>query len=404
MSCSSKKEEVRKFIEQKGGKLLSDYVNNKTPLKAQCDKGHIWHPTWTNLQRGKWCQFCNSKKRITFNDAKNLAKSRGGALISSKIINSKEKLKWKCSEDHFFNASFSSVKNGNTWCPYCAGNWRSEEICRAFLEEGFNKKFPKFRSDWLKNTKGYQLELDGYCEELGLAFEHHGIQHYQTVDFFNSNTTLENNIKNDNIKKDLCNKFGVKLIIIPALFKKTKLKELPNVINKQLKKMGFNLINKDVPVTFFSKNDFCLRQLGIIKSIVESKGGICLSEEYISAKTKLHLKCKNGHSWKVTPDKIKQGTWCPSCSRSKGNLDKNIFKRLHFTEGKSFHQVCKDLSVTRAFLLKQCRIWNIKPNLQKLNASPDEIKKLLSMGLSKKDIAQRYGVNRKTIYNFLKKM
>jgi Zn finger protein HypA/HybF involved in hydrogenase expression len=49
--------------------------------------------------------------------------------------------------------------------------------------------------------------------------------------------------------------------------------------------------------------------------IALTRGGNCLSKEYIDAKTKLEWQCKAGHSWFATPNHIKNGTWCPTCSQ-----------------------------------------------------------------------------------------
>ena len=51
-----------------------------------------------------------------------------------------------------------------------------------------------------------------------------------------------------------------------------------------------------------------------IKDIAKSKGGVCLSKEYVNKDTKLKLKCKEGHIWKTTPRSIKRGHWCPYCA------------------------------------------------------------------------------------------
>uniref|UniRef100_UPI004047EE3D zinc-ribbon domain-containing protein n=1 Tax=Algoriphagus sp. TaxID=1872435 RepID=UPI004047EE3D len=48
--------------------------------------------------------------------------------------------------------------------------------------------------------------------------------------------------------------------------------------------------------------------------IALTRGGNCLSKEYIDAKTKLEWQCKAGHSWFATPNHIKNGTWCPNCA------------------------------------------------------------------------------------------
>jgi hypothetical protein len=76
-----------------------------------------------------------------------------------------------------------------------------------------------------------------------------------------------------------------------------------------------------------------------IVKIAQSRGGECLSKEYINNNTKLRFKCKDGHIWETTPSKIKRGQWCPYCSghkASKGNslavIDKKLAREWHPTK------------------------------------------------------------------------
>lgn len=51
-----------------------------------------------------------------------------------------------------------------------------------------------------------------------------------------------------------------------------------------------------------------------MKNLAKQKEGLCLSEEYVNAKTKLKWQCRNGHQWYASPDKIKnKGSWCYKC-------------------------------------------------------------------------------------------
>lgn len=56
------------------------------------------------------------------------------------------------------------------------------------------------------------MELDGYCEQLNLAFEYDGEFHYK--DHF-SGDKLDKRQRYDKIKDELCIKNGVRLIRIP---------------------------------------------------------------------------------------------------------------------------------------------------------------------------------------------
>ncbi|CAI2198118.1 14588_t:CDS:1, partial [Funneliformis geosporum] len=61
------------------------------------------------------------------------------------------------------------------------------------------------------------LHLDGYNEELGLAFEYNGNQYYQIIPFFHLEEQININvqIQRDWKKRALCYEKGVILITIP---------------------------------------------------------------------------------------------------------------------------------------------------------------------------------------------
>ena len=51
-----------------------------------------------------------------------------------------------------------------------------------------------------------------------------------------------------------------------------------------------------------------------MQSIAHSRGGECLSEEYVNNQTHLQWRCILGHEWPAKPTHIKDGHWCPTCS------------------------------------------------------------------------------------------
>ncbi len=58
----------------------------------------------------------------------------------------------------------------------------------------------------------------------------------------------------------------------------------------------------------------------------KQKNGKCLSTTYDGTDAKLTWECENGHQWKATPQKIKQGRWCPYCAGK--NKDISYYKKL----------------------------------------------------------------------------
>lgn len=95
--------------------------------------------------------------------------------------------------------------------------WKSESYCRIILSTLTGYKFVSIRPNWLKNPyTGKNLELDCYNDDLRLALEYNGKQHYEHVkSFHRSIDDFEMQIYRDNVKKALCKYNNVILIIVP---------------------------------------------------------------------------------------------------------------------------------------------------------------------------------------------
>jgi len=95
-------EEMQKLAELKDGKCLSKkYINTTTKLKWECQKGHRWEATPNNIQSGSWCPECAiERKRNTVEEMWKIGEERKGKCLSDKYINNKTKLKWECQKGH----------------------------------------------------------------------------------------------------------------------------------------------------------------------------------------------------------------------------------------------------------------------------------------------------------------
>lgn len=115
-----------------------------------------------------------------------------------------------------------------------------EKISRNYLEKVFKKKFLKKRPDFLKNPiTNCNLELDCFCDELNLALEYNGRQHYEfTPKFHKSSIDFQNQKYRDMIKKKLCYENGVNLIEVPYTI---PYKKIPEYIKNALGKLGYKI-------------------------------------------------------------------------------------------------------------------------------------------------------------------
>jgi hypothetical protein len=120
---------------------------------------------------------------------------------------------------------------------------KGERICCETMENIYGLPFKSIRPKWLQNPEtGYNVELDCYNDELKLAIEYNGEQHYKWPNY--TNQTYEqfiNQTRRDTLKRQLCDKKGVYLIVVPYNVPHEKIPQyiisyLPESLQKRLQK------------------------------------------------------------------------------------------------------------------------------------------------------------------------
>jgi hypothetical protein len=310
--------DARQLAELKGGKCLSPEYSYHKKLEWQCAAGHRWLSKLTNVKNaGSWCPRCSGNFRDS-SDLKLLAASKGGAWLGETYKGMQVKTKWRCANKHEWKTTPATVFSGNAWCPICSQGL-GERLTRKAFEDICMKPFPKIRPNWLINQRGKQMELDGYNEEIGIAFEHQGTQHYE-VSYFSPSIEILNRRKSDDAQKlALCLKNRVKLFFIPEIRSMLKIEILELFIRNILKKYAPGVTQSTTTVNYTSAyiTDGAEEEMVILRKIVRSQNGTCLSPNYMGSRQKLTLKCGSGHTWGATPNTLKQGKWCPFCSAAK---------------------------------------------------------------------------------------
>lgn len=117
---------------------------------------------------------------------------------------------------------------------------KGEAECRRVLHNLFRKPFPSRRPDFLRNpvTGGsFNLELDCYNAELGLAVEYNGVQHYKYTPYFHrSKDHFMNQKYRDDMKRRICKENGIVLIEVPYTVKHG---EIRSFLVNELRKHGY---------------------------------------------------------------------------------------------------------------------------------------------------------------------
>ncbi|MFZ4399398.1 MAG: zinc-ribbon domain-containing protein [Bacteroidales bacterium] len=310
-------EDMHLIAKKYNGKCLSQtYIDGNSPLHWVCENGHEFHKK-PNMLYKRFCVECIYKKEKLkkLDECKKIAENKDGYCLSDKYNNIAEKLEWKCKIGHIWIATFANVKKG-TWCPICSSGIE-ERIIRQFFEQLLGESFIKIKPEWLKNTNGYKLELDGYCEKLNIAFEYNGEQHYSNkVKNKFKTISLEERKKLDKIKIDTCKKYNIILIIIPQLNSRIQINEIKQFIKNQLSNNNIKIPeNFDNTIVDINKaySPTSEKYISDLIEVIKKHNGELLSGTYLNNTSKFELKCKKNHKFTLTAMSIKAGTWCRIC-------------------------------------------------------------------------------------------
>ena len=128
------------------------------------------------------------------------------------LINGKDVFLWTCKDRcHRFEYPLKSITKNYEWCPLCKHT--TERKCKFIFEDLLNKTFKPSAPKFLEG-----LRFDGYNEELKLAFEYQGIQHFKVMNRHFHHQGKKDFIAQklrDQKKRDLCERNGIDLIEIP---------------------------------------------------------------------------------------------------------------------------------------------------------------------------------------------
>lgn len=267
-------EKVKEIIEVTNAhlhlKLISkEYINSMTPILLKCVVcGYQFNGYLGNVRKGQGCFKCARKRvgencRLKIEDVKKMIEKFNLKLLDDEYISHKQKLNVECEFGHKFKKNLIHLRRGQG-CPICKSSTNkfglTEEICRSYFEYLFDKKFSRCSPTWMVTNEGTNLILDGYNEELKVAFEYNGMQHYQYVPHFHKSIFQFNNQRlYDCLKIQLCYNHGIKLISIPYTVK-------PNQIYQYV----LDSCNK-MNINHQTKPFIKIEDLGIYNSLIKKK-------------------------------------------------------------------------------------------------------------------------------------
>ncbi len=364
-------EDMRALAESRGGEFLSEvYVNSSTKHDWRCAEGHTWSAIPNSIARGSWCPECSGRRALSMKDMHEAAAERGGECLSTVYVNSRTKMRWRCSLGHEWDAVYNSIFRG-TWCPEC-GHERQKQssnekktieemqalaasqegLCVSTEYHNMHTKLQwmcKFGHNWW--AKPYCVKQGTWCphcagvapltlEEMqSLAAAQGG--ECLAVAYVNTKTALpwicaEGHTWDatpDNIKSGTwCPFCAPNTRVTLQDMQAIALSRGGECLSRSYKNARTNMSWRcshghrwRTTAGSIRAGKWCHRcsgrmrlTIGEMRRLAKRKGGLCLSSAYVNAWTHLDWQCAEGHTWKACPVSIKHGgTWCPYCYRDR---------------------------------------------------------------------------------------
>jgi hypothetical protein len=225
---------------------------------------------------------------------------------------------WKCSENHEWSTAYGNVR-ADKWCPKCAGTLKlTLKDCQdsAIFKGGvcLSTEYVniKLNMDWKCSenhewTTAYgNVRADKWCPKCGGTLKL-TLKDCQDLAISKGGLCLSTEYVNNRLRMNWkCSENHEWSTCMSKIKHKTW---CPKCAVKRTAD-GQRLTLKDC------------------QDLAISKGGVCLSTEYVNNNTKMLWKCSENHEWSTTRGSIHYGCWCPNCSGSKSEeACREILKR-----------------------------------------------------------------------------
>lgn len=296
----------------RGGRCISTfYVNSATSLLWECAKGHRWTAVPSSVRKGSWCPECAGVRPGTIRQMKEIARARRGWCTSERYYNTAAKLIWRCSSGHEWRATPLQIKKGH-WCPFCA---HVAPLTLSFLHgtaaqkggaclshEYVNSSQPvrwqcAAGHEWLARPRSIR---EGYWCPFCAHNQRLKLEEMRQIARDRGGMCLSMTYKNASTPLEWECKFGHRWKACAG-----------NVKSGRFRKGSWCMECYNWRRRFHAK-----LSIEAMKGLAIARGGACLSQEYVGSKAKLLWKCERGHQWQAAPSYVIQGTWCPVCARN----------------------------------------------------------------------------------------
>ena len=294
----------------------------------KCVHNHEWEATIFNRTKGRGCPYCVGRYAIkgendlqTVNSvlAKEWNYEKNYGLTPTEVMpNSNQKVWWRCSKGHEWQATINSRNNGRG-CPIC-----NSERHTSFPEYAIVFYLKKYGLQVIHSYKDLGYELDIYIPSMNIAIEYDGYLWHK------------NKFQKDLEKNSKCQKGGITLYRMREGLLSLNDSSLDYIIQRNqkdlsvvLKKILSDITNTTIDVDL-ERDSIDIENL---RECTEKENALLFSNPEIAgewnfekngslkpealtagSRKKVWWKCSKGHEWQATIASRKSGNGCPYCS------------------------------------------------------------------------------------------
>lgn len=201
-------------------KSIGNFNYLRTVVTIECDKNHITEKTICLLEREHKCGECFGPKSLKIDSliekVKDICNNEKYTFNGFILENgARSILDLRCDEKHIYQPMYYNFVNAGWRCGECASTRKSSKECKIiekyFIDNNINFK-TEYRFNDCKNK--FTLPFDFYLPDYNLCIEYDGIQHYESIEFWGGEESLEKQKYNDSIKNKYCIENEINLLRI----------------------------------------------------------------------------------------------------------------------------------------------------------------------------------------------
>lgn len=98
-----------------------EFIDIKSKIKVTCNNGHHIEIVFDSFKYGKRCAVCSKNAKFKIEDVRKYIENNGDKLLSKKYEGVNKKLKIKCRNNHVMNITFNKYRLLKHGCPKCSG-------------------------------------------------------------------------------------------------------------------------------------------------------------------------------------------------------------------------------------------------------------------------------------------